>query len=180
MMHIVDWYTTFCALNGINPSDPNAKVYNLPNVDGFNIWPLIMGKNETSPRTEIPINPTTLIQNDYKLLLASSIEYAGWTGPTFPNSSSPQHDLKKVVANCQHGCLYNLTQDYTEHVDISSSNQDIVNSMRERLKELKSGFYSNNETGIDSCPKNVNEPCACWMAANKYNGYIGPFQYLDD
>lgn len=181
MIHICDWYYTFCKVNGINPSDPNAKIYGYPDVDGMNIWPLIFGENETSPRTEIPVDESTLIQNGYKLLLSSKIQFPIWTGPTFPNSTSPQNDDRGNTMDCSHGCLYNLTDDITEHHDISSSNQDIVNNLKARLKQLSPGFYSNNETGIDSCPKDIpkNTTCPCWIAKNKYGGYLGPWQYLE-
>ena len=180
LIHISDWYYTFCKLNNINPSDPNSKIYNLPNVDGMDIWPLISGINSTSPRNEIPVDYNTLIMEPYKLLTGSSIQYSGWTGVTFPNSSSPSNDIKKIVQDCSHGCLYDINNDWTEHNDISSSNENIVNNMKNRLNELKKTFYSNNETGINSCPSNITVECCCWIAQNKYNGFIGPFQYLDD
>ena len=52
---------------------------------------------------------------------------------------------------------------------------DIVESMNDTLNELKQGFYRNNDSVIPSCPKNAGIACSCWMALNKWNGYVGPY-----
>eukprot|EP01084_Bolivina_argentea_P227470 384160_1 len=56
MMHIADWYATFCHLAGnINPTDKRAAKYNLPAIDSMNMWPFLMGQNgfDVSERKEI-------------------------------------------------------------------------------------------------------------------------------
>jgi arylsulfatase I/J len=52
---IEDWYATFCALAGVDPTDYAAIQANLPPIDSYNLWPLLTGTNTTNPRTEIPI-----------------------------------------------------------------------------------------------------------------------------
>ena len=49
-MHIADWYTTFCKLAGIDPSDsgPDGK---FP-VDGMDIWPIINGETDKTPHDD--------------------------------------------------------------------------------------------------------------------------------
>ena len=58
---------------------------NLPGIDSINMWPLLSGKNNTSPRNEIIIGDTTslypnaggktlvggIIINDYKLIIGA-------------------------------------------------------------------------------------------------------------
>eukprot|EP01084_Bolivina_argentea_P227476 384168_1 len=58
MMHISDWYSTFCALNGIDPTDTKAAKAKLPPIDSLNMWDMISGINLTSPRLEVPIDDT--------------------------------------------------------------------------------------------------------------------------
>ena len=56
---------------------------------------------------------------------------------------------------------------------------DVAARMVVRLDELKKGFFSNNDTGVDACPAGVvpkGVPCACWMARHKYGGNLGPYQ----
>eukprot|EP01084_Bolivina_argentea_P311263 538768_1 len=49
MVHIADWYTTFCELFGVDSFDYKAHSHGLPEVDGLNIWPLIIGEEDESP-----------------------------------------------------------------------------------------------------------------------------------
>eukprot|EP01083_Nonionella_stella_P212107 766306_1 len=44
IMHIADWYATFCAIAGVDANDYDAVQANLPNIDGINMWPLISGE----------------------------------------------------------------------------------------------------------------------------------------
>eukprot|EP01084_Bolivina_argentea_P227466 384156_1 len=78
MIHIADWYATFCALNNISIVDERAKAASLPMVDGLNMWPLIIGINSTSPRNEIAVDDNVLIQGNYKLILGTH-DYASWS-----------------------------------------------------------------------------------------------------
>ena len=179
MIAIADWYTTFCEMVGVDPFDSKGKEYGLPPVDGLNIWPLISGENNTSPRTQLPVFKDTLIDGDYKYLVGN-ISYASWGGNIYPNSSSPNHPIQGTVMDCTNGCLFNIVEDWTEHINIADENEDIVNRMANELDELKKGFYSNNEKGMDSCPPNITVECACWMAQNYWNSFFGPYQYMDN
>jgi len=61
---IEDWYTTFCALAGVDPADARAAAAGLPPVDGVDLSPVLLGTNATSPRTEIVIGSSD--GNDHK------------------------------------------------------------------------------------------------------------------
>lgn len=50
-----DWYHTFSAFAGVDPTDHRAAAASLPPIDSFDMSAMIMGTNLTSPRTEIPI-----------------------------------------------------------------------------------------------------------------------------
>jgi len=74
---IADWYSTFCGLAGVDPTDEKAKKANLPPVDSINMWEYLSGKTTTPPRDEVPIGHVTdinhgatrlngLIMGDYK------------------------------------------------------------------------------------------------------------------
>ncbi len=103
---------------------------------------------------------------------------ASWTGEIFPNASSEQHSVENTKLDCTNGCLFDVVVDWTEHNNIIDSNKDIANAMSNKLKELKKGYYTNNEHGTNICPKNINVSCACWVAQNKYNGFYGPYQVV--
>ena len=180
MIHIADWYTTFCGLNGLNCSDNKAINAGLPNIDGYNMWDLISGINNTSPRTQIVINENVLIENEYKLIINTTLDYAGWANVIYPNSSSVVNAISKVKLDCNKGCLFDVVNDMTEHVDIIDNNSNIAESMDQTLNQLIKSFYSNNENGVSMCPSNINISCPCWVAQNKYNGFYGPYQQLTD
>ena len=158
MIHIADWYTTFCDMIGVDPTDHKAAEYGLPPIDGFNIWPLISGENNTSPRTQIPIYNNALIDGNYKYLVGN-ISFASWGGDKYPNSSSPQHPVQYTYMDCNKGCLFDIMEDMTEHVNIADQHQDIVTKMANQLDELKKSFYSNDEKGMNSCPANISIEC---------------------
>eukprot|EP01084_Bolivina_argentea_P307533 531574_1 len=180
LIHIADWYATFCAMNGIDKTDKKAAKYGLPVVDGYDIWPLISGENITSPRSGFPINQRGIISGNYKYL-QGNISFATWSGQVFPNSTSLQHPIQGTFKDCtvkSGGCLFDLVNDMTEHHNIAAENSDIVAKMRNELNAEKAKFYSNNETGVNSCPVNVTSDCACWMSQNYWNGFFGPYQYI--
>ena len=178
MIHVTDWYSTFCNLAGLDPTDTRAAKAGLLPIDSLNMWPLISGENTTSPRYEYPVDGHTLIQGDYKFFNGSVIEYAGWSSTLYPNSTSPQNQIQTVKKDCTMGCLFNIKEDPSEYNDIIADNMDIATKLNQRLVELKKGYYTNNERGIEKCPKNITMSCQCWAALNIYGGYWGPSEYL--
>eukprot|EP01084_Bolivina_argentea_P085296 154155_1 len=183
LMHVCDWWATFCEIIDVDANDSNAEIYGLPQIDSLSMWGLITEANETSPRTDIWVDNFTLINGSYKYLEGDSITFSGWTGPIYPNKSSNiQLAAPKglAVQNCSHGCLYDIVNDRSEYNDISQENQDIAQRMKDKLSDLRPTYYSNDEVGVNSCPSPVVEPCACWMAENQWGGFLGPFQYLDN
>jgi len=181
MISIADWYVTLATVAGVpDPTaDPVAAAGGIPPIDGLDMWPLISGNNLTSPRTEIPVTRNALISGQYKYLVGQ-LPYAVWTGPSYPNASSAGHDPSGTVLDCKDGCLFDVVNDPTEHTDIAASNPTIVNELSARLTELSKGFFSNNDTGVNSvlCNQNTNAsvPCACYMALEYWNGFLGPYQ----
>lgn len=51
-----DWYRTLIELVGV---DANDHIEGYPDIDSFNMWDLVTGKNTTSPRTTIPLATPT-------------------------------------------------------------------------------------------------------------------------
>lgn len=38
-------------------------------------------------------------------------------------------------------------------------------------------FFTNKDTFINDCPPGTKD-CACWMAKNRYGGFMGPYAML--
>ena len=43
LIHMADWYATFCRLAGADPVDTVAAQHNLPPIDSMDMWPLLSG-----------------------------------------------------------------------------------------------------------------------------------------
>ena len=165
-IHLADWYATFCALAGVDPTDDRAAKANLPPIDSLNMWPLISGQNSTSPRTDIPISQVALISGDYKILIGT-VGDAGWTGPIYPNSTHPSGGISAVKLCGDTGCLYNIKDDPEEHHDLASSMPDLLKKMRKKLQKYKDSHFDPDRGKV--------WPAACDTALNKYGGFWGPF-----
>lgn len=51
-IHISDWYSTFCYLAGVDPTDHHDGI---PEIDSINVWDLFSGQSTNKPRTMVPI-----------------------------------------------------------------------------------------------------------------------------
>ena len=169
-VHIADWYATFCALANVDPTDEKAEEANLPPIDSINVWPLISGQQSQSHRKDVPISYNSLISGDYKIL-TGYIEYASWTGPVFPNSSLPRGGIDEVVRCGESGCLYNIKDDPTEHIELSATMSDVLANMQEKLHDYQATYFNPD--------RGTSWPGACEYAVKKYGGYWGPFLFID-
>ena len=175
LMHVADWYATYCALGGGSAAfcaaDAAAAASGLPPVDSVNLWPLLSGANGTSPRSEVPIDvvgaSTGIVTARWKFLAGGQIG-AGWEGPTFPNASSAARDPYALHLACPAtGCLFDLLADPHETVDVAAAHPGVAAQLRARIEAIAPSFYSNNETGTDvaACAgKPQGMPCACFLA----------------
>lgn len=177
LIHLCDWYVTFCGLAGIDAKDHAAEAAGLPPVECFNVWPVVSGENNTSPRREIILadgasfNTTKrsagfgLISGDYKLLVGI-IRFAGWTGPSYPNASSPALSTMTTEV-CQPGCLFNIKDDPNEYHNLNNTMPALAREMRTRLVEyLKTTFRPD---------RGREDPAACKQAVEGYGGFWGPW-----
>jgi len=186
LVSIADWYVTFAEMAGAEASDTEAVAMGLPDVDGFNIWPLIKGEVSSSPRTELVVDPTVLITGAFKLNTGVS-KYAFWQGSVFPNASTPDRDvLSSMVLNCRNnghgGCLFNVEEDPSEYNDLADSEKVLFGEMKSRLTALSSEIFKATSHAMDSCPDDIEEgmSCGCWMAHNNYDDALGPYQDLSE
>jgi arylsulfatase I/J len=169
-----DWYATFSHLAGVDPTDTRAAKAGLPPIDSFNMWPLLSGQNSTGPRNEIALgtggaNDTTgvdgLIVGDWKILIGPNPQN-GWTGPEYPNKTT-NWDSGASIEHCAAGCLFNIKEDPTEHVNLATKNPEKLKELQARLVEIQKTVFSPNRGAVD--------PKACEAAVNKYGGYWGPW-----
>lgn len=183
---IEDWYTTFCALAGVDPADSKAAAAGLPPVDGLNMWPLLSGQNSTSPRTEVWLGAAfpfpgantgdTIIQglitsDGYKLIVGQLNENI-WTGPLYPNTTTSWQDVPLSCGDPNPpydapGCLFNVLLDPTEHLELAKLQPDVVKRMAARMTEIQKSVF-NPDRGSPTLD-------ACIASDTVLHGFIGPF-----
>lgn len=113
MMHIADWYVTWCSMLGIDPSDIIAVQHGLPDVDGYNMWPVIIGEATQSPRSELPISRGTLLSGEWKLIRRNN-PYSMQMTAVWPTEDTQWDDDAVLQCNDTNLCLFNLTEDPSE------------------------------------------------------------------
>jgi len=188
LMHIADWYKTFCALAEVDSRDTAASEAGLPAVDGYDLWPLLSGAASESPRREVVISSSVYIRGDYKLVVGKQ-EYAVWSESRWPTASTPtQYELKHTKLKCsvRSPCLFNVARDPSERDDVADDLRQEVEQMLNRLQQLSDSFFYSEQQGEDSCPEDALDTdvgtiaCGCWMAFHNYNYFAGPYQDLKD
>ena len=165
-VHLADWYGTFCAIAGVDPTDEKAAKAKLPPIDSYNMWPFISGETDTSPRTDIPASINTLISGDFKILVGT-VDQAGWTGPQYPNQTKPAGGIEAREQCGESGCLYNIKDDPEERHNLASSMPEQLKAMQEKLKKYLATYFNPDRGHVS--------PLACQAAVNKYGGFWGPF-----
>ena len=165
-IHLADWYGTFGAIAGIDPTDEKAAKAKLPPVDSYNMWPLISGQTDTSPRTDVPVSPDTLISGDYKILVGT-IDQAGWTGPQYPNQTNPRGGISASEDCGDSGCLYSIKDNPEERNNIALKLPEKLKEMQDKLQKYQATCFSPFRGSASKL--------ACEKAMGEYGGFWGPF-----
>eukprot|EP00054_Salpingoeca_dolichothecata_P026011 m.184284 g.184284 ORF g.184284 m.184284 type:complete len:244 (-) comp25534_c1_seq1:852-1583(-) len=88
LIHLADWWPTFCGLAGVEPNDPKAVLHGLvEQVDGVDQWAALT-TNAQSPRNEVPLGSNAYIQGNYKYISDQLRDIADWSSPRFPQTDS--------------------------------------------------------------------------------------------
>lgn len=171
LMHIADWYATLASLAGVDPTDAKAADAGLPAIDSMDMSAMIMGKNNTGPRTELALSyaPNSgnraLIIGKHKIILNGKIINNGF----FPGTTTPNGTDYTSETDCTKGCLFDLEADGLEHRDIAADEPELHASMSARLEEIgKTVFQS---AGSSAADKN-----AVAVAESEYGGFWGPWE----
>ena len=151
-IHIADWYTTFCKLAGVHPSDSGPGKFP---VDGLDVWPIITGENSSTLHEDIILgfefNGTgAIIAGKYKLILGAQ-QSTLWDPLQFPCITGTKG------GNCDPYCLYNIVDDPREKNDLSTSETTVLNDMLKRYQEYgkesrimqDQGYHSMSDIPVD-------------------------------
>ena len=193
-IHAADWYPTFCTLGGgvdcLEEKSDGVVNKHVPTVDGYNMWPYVIGQVKASPRTEImldsvcyapgscvngsagkksPCEPEHLcigaiISGDFKLVLGMQ-KYGFWMGPVYPNASTDHS--KERPFDCKAGCLFDIQKDPAEHHDLATTRASKLGQMTE--------LWHQRQTTAFQAPKLKPNPAKCEAYREAHGGYTGPY-----
>ena len=163
-VHLADWYSTFSALAGVDPTDERAAKAKLPPIDSLNMWPLISGQTKHSPRKDIPISNFTLISGDFKIL-TGNVSKAGWTGPVYPNNTGGIGI--NTTEHCGDGCLYNIKLDPEERINLATKLPHMFKRLQTKLAHYQLSHFKPN--------RGKEWSGACEAALKTHKGFWGPF-----
>merc|ERR1719231_2105598 len=68
LIHIADWYATWCHLAGVDPSDRSAAAARLPPIDSLNMWNAL-STGAATPRSAVVLSLQAVIVWPHKLVL---------------------------------------------------------------------------------------------------------------
>lgn len=181
LVHVSDWHPTLTLLGGGDISSGSG----FP-LDGLNIWDAII-ENTKSPRTEIllnidditernPISGAGLIQGDWKLL--QKVHNDTWYPvPTTHTNYISESDLALAQClgrgGCLSGsslpppkpvvsCLFNITNDPNEHINLYDKYPDVVKSMIARIDEFRSVAIPPGDTTPDQAANQKASQNGAW------------------
>ena len=105
-----------------------------------------------------------LISGDMKLILGLQ-SYGFWQGPVFPNATT--NPSNGSTFDCGAGCLFNITEDPSEHVDLSKV-------MPKVLSQMQQLFRTRNQTTFQARPWG-RDATTCAAFVDAHHGFVGPY-----
>ena len=183
-VHLCDWLATFCALAGCDTSDEEAEKAGLPPMDSLNMWPMLSGKNTTSPRTEVWLTPLSgdrfnasnprsgdaaLIVGQHKLIVGN-ISQSSWCGATYPNLTTPWvtwDTIEQCTTSEKVGCLFDVFDDPSEHHDLALEQPELAAKLLKRLEVL--------DTTLFDPPRGDADYKGACVAVRRNGGTWGPW-----
>lgn len=157
------------ALAGADPTDHQAAQYGLPPIDSLDLWPVLSGRNATSPRREVHVRGDLLVQGRFKVIVGD-VQGAAWAGPQYPNTTSAGHEVMRGELSCRPACVFDLVNDPTEHTDIASADPARTAALVARLAQLNATIWHRKSGQID--------PQCNVTAYARWGGFYGPWLEL--
>jgi len=175
-LHIADWYRTLAeGIAGIDPTDHWAAQSGLPPIDSLNMWPMLSGKNMTSPRDSVGliVRDNMLIHGRWKYITGGTVlKFAARGGPEYPNATTAHDPIGPHTLTCPaSGCLFDVVSDPSEDHEVSSTHPDVVAFMKAELHRQAKSAWSTSHTADPACKT---------TAYQRYGGFYGPFQEIGE
>lgn len=166
----------------------------MPPIDSLDQWASLITPNATSSaRDELPLAYCTNVRGAsddcvsssrgvgdvskydqaafigdggrWKVVFGDQHGFGFFTGPAHPNGTKDYRD-----AGCVGGCLFDLHEDPTEHVNLRDAHADVFKRLKARMEEIGHTVFQTNHSDAPNAGQCISET----QAAAKYNGHLGP------
>eukprot|EP00039_Didymoeca_costata_P013891 m.217870 g.217870 ORF g.217870 m.217870 type:complete len:625 (-) comp15892_c1_seq26:1294-3168(-) len=190
LVHISDWYATFCTLAGIDYHDYAYMNGSIHDVDSVDVWPMLSGANNTQPRPITAVTEASIIytmsstswmklvtlagQSNYYSTNATQIPgndtclEARQPDPPQPGRTDPIVNGKCPVCNSTNPCLYDILADPSETKNIAGDHPDIISMLAPILAESLKAYVSGHLSAYDLQNYTQINTKEAW------GGYTGP------
>ena len=147
VVHIADFYSTFCHLaGGIDPTDTNPDAPSP--IDSLNMWPYLSGAVQESPRNLTVFDHLmfsgvaqgAIRSGRYKLVMMNESE-AGWYGQFSPNETWNKAMADIYACSVDAPCLFDIVSDPTEHVDLAKVLPNVTSEMIDLFHSLDDEYH---------------------------------------
>jgi len=140
------------------------------------------------PPHPIIMGSAAIVVGDMKLVAGRTIHMAIFTGPHYPNATTPDTDETEEVRpgewgggykvptfDCSTptkplGCLFNLTADPTEHVDLAEAMPDVAAQLFARLHSVSATYFDPDRGSV--------QQAGCRQMEGPNRGFFGPWLEL--
>ena len=165
LLHITDFYTTFCKLAGLN--DCSDEFSDAP-LDGVDAWSLLLDNKDDNVKRpasgwashggpgedEVMLGvghgiSGALRKGDMKIIVGGVPRQTdGWSAQ-YPGLTEKRPPPTKDVSCKERPCLFNITADPSEEHDLADGNPTLVAELLNRYKELAAAMSIDDIEGRD-------------------------------
>ena len=179
-IHIADWYTTFCKLAGVDPSDSGEGKFP---VDGMDVWPLITGESTDTHDKEIVLgfnftysnqhkNQGAIIVGAHKLIVGpqkGGCDSVMWSPLDYPCSNGPEGP------DCDPYCVYDVLKDPEEKHNLAKEDSNLLKTLLEHYNKYSKEPRHMQDQGYHSVADVPHDPQACKYMMD-HGGYWQPWE----
>eukprot|EP00656_Telonema_subtile_P000083 TRINITY_DN10035_c0_g1_i2.p1 TRINITY_DN10035_c0_g1~~TRINITY_DN10035_c0_g1_i2.p1 ORF type:complete len:538 (-),score=120.73 TRINITY_DN10035_c0_g1_i2:189-1802(-) len=189
LVHVADWYPTFCGLAGVDSEDRAVFGGQVKGIDGVDVWPMLTGFNHTQPRALTPTTEVSVIDTGDAQSWWKLITLAGQSTYYYENQSSVPMDKSECLAgnqpdppqpgrtdplvngcpvcNATSPCLFDILADPQERHNLAAQHPEVVARLTPVVEQYQKYYVLGHLSATElQAYDQVNQ--------SKWGGYTGP------